>query len=108
MPASPTRASSRSSGRSSKNDRPRKRAACGAFFVVRHAKGEQGMRHRRRSSDRMSPRGSGVFGALAGAAGVALAAYAAHAATGEAQRWLYTAAAMALVHGVLLVAYVPG
>ncbi|WP_238382743.1 DUF423 domain-containing protein [Cognatilysobacter segetis] len=66
------------------------------------------MRHRRRSSDRMSPRGSGVFGALAGAAGVALAAYAAHAATGEAQRWLYTAAAMALVHGVLLVAYVPG
>jgi len=49
----------------------------------------------------------GVIGALAGAAGVALAAYAAHAVAGEAQRWLYTAAAMALVHGALLVSYVP-
>ena len=55
------------------------------------------MRHRRRSSDRSSPRASGALGALAGAGGVALAAYAAHGATGEAQRWLYTAAAMALV-----------
>jgi uncharacterized membrane protein YgdD (TMEM256/DUF423 family) len=45
---------------------------------------------------------------LFGAGGVALAAYAAHAASGDAQRWLFTAAAMALVHGVLLVAYVPG
>lgn len=66
------------------------------------------MRHRRRTSDRGSPRAAGTFGALAGAAGVALAAYAAHAATGEAQRWLFTASAMALVHGVLLVAYIPG
>jgi uncharacterized membrane protein YgdD (TMEM256/DUF423 family) len=56
----------------------------------------------------MNPRGTGAIGALAGGAGVALAAYAAHASTGEAQRWLYTAAAMALVHGVLLVTYVPG
>ena len=66
------------------------------------------MRHRRRTSDRMAPRWSGAFGALAGAAGVALAAYASHAASGDAQRWLFTAAAMALVHGLLLVAYTPG
>ena len=66
------------------------------------------MRHRRRSSDRSSPRASGALGALAGAGGVALAAYAAHGATGEAPRWRYTPAAMALVPGVRLVAYVPG
>jgi uncharacterized membrane protein YgdD (TMEM256/DUF423 family) len=65
------------------------------------------MRYRRRTSDRTAPRGSGALGAVAGAGGVALAAYAAHAAVGDAQRWLYTAAAMALVHGVLLVAYTP-
>jgi uncharacterized membrane protein YgdD (TMEM256/DUF423 family) len=66
------------------------------------------MRHRRRTSDRTAPRWSGAFGALAGASGVALAAYAAHAAAGDAQRWLFTAAAMALVHGLLLVVYTPG
>lgn len=49
----------------------------------------------------------GVVGGLFGAAGVGLSAYAAHAGTADAQRWLYTAAAMALVHGLLLVAYVP-
>lgn len=49
----------------------------------------------------------GVVGALAGASGVGLSAYAAHAATGDAQRWLYTAAIMALAHGVTLVAYAP-
>ena len=65
------------------------------------------MRHRRRTSDRATPRASAAFGALCGAGGVALSAYAAHASTGDAQRWLFTAAAMALVHGVLLVAYVP-
>ena len=53
------------------------------------------------------PRWPGVAGALAAAAGVALSAYAAHAAAGEAQRWLYTAAAIALVHGVALVNYRP-
>lgn len=66
------------------------------------------MRHRRRTSDRLGPRWSGALGALAGAAGVALAAYAAHAAAGDAQRWLYTAAAMAALHGALLVVYTPG
>ncbi|MGY4515543.1 DUF423 domain-containing protein [Lysobacter sp. HA18] len=49
----------------------------------------------------------GVVGALFGASGVALSAYAAHGATGDAQRWLYTAAAMALAHGIALVAYIP-
>ncbi|GAB1595408.1 DUF423 domain-containing protein [Lysobacter claricitrinus] len=49
----------------------------------------------------------GIVGALFGASGVGLSAYAAHAATGDAQRWLYTAAAMALVHGIALVAYAP-
>ncbi|GAB6197382.1 DUF423 domain-containing protein [Lysobacter xanthus] len=49
----------------------------------------------------------GVAGGLAGGAGVALSAYAAHAAAGDAQRWLFTTAAMAIAHGLLLVAYVP-
>ncbi|WP_187770784.1 DUF423 domain-containing protein [Cognatilysobacter lacus] len=59
------------------------------------------------TSDRDSARWPGALGALSGASGVGLAAYAAHVATGDAQRWLYTAAAMALVHGALLVGYVP-
>ena len=48
-----------------------------------------------------------MAGALAAASGVALSAYAAHAVAGDAQRWLYTAAAIALVHGVALVSYAP-
>ncbi|WP_162823776.1 DUF423 domain-containing protein [Lysobacter sp. TY2-98] len=50
----------------------------------------------------------GVIGGLYGACGVGLSAYAAHAATGDAQHALYTAAAMALVHAVALVSYAPG
>ena len=49
----------------------------------------------------------GVIGGLYGACGVGLSAYAAHGATGDAQHALYTAAAMALVHGVALIAYAP-
>lgn len=49
----------------------------------------------------------GVIGALFGASGVGLSAYAAHAAVGEAQHALYTAAAMALAHGAVLVSYAP-
>lgn len=56
---------------------------------------------------RREARWPGVAGALFGAGGVALAAYAAHGATGDAQRWLYTAAAMALVHGAFLAAALP-
>lgn len=53
------------------------------------------------------PRWPGIAGGLCGAVGVALSAYAAHAAAGATRERLYTAAAMALVHGLALVAYAP-
>ena len=49
----------------------------------------------------------GAAGGLFGAFGVALSAYAAHAAGGDARQRLYTAAGIALVHGVALVAWTP-
>lgn len=60
-----------------------------------------------RSDTRTAP-WAGVAGGLLGGAGVALSAYAAHAATPESQRSLFIAAALALVHGVLLVCWPPG